>query len=166
MAKPFFPTERTESRKTRRFRRLMNLWPVYWGTGGRITFISADWHEVHVRIPLNWWTRNYVGTIYGGTLYSAVDPFFMLMLLKILGEKEHIVWDKSATIRFKKPGKSTLYCRFLVPEELVAEIRAASLQEYSVTRVIPIELVDAAGSVHVEVDKEVYVRRKDAVRPA
>ena len=34
----------------------------------------------------------------------AVDPIYMLMLLKILGP-EYIVWDKSANIRFRKPGK-------------------------------------------------------------
>ena len=62
--------------------------------------------EVRVKIPLNWKTRNGVGTIFGGSLYAAVDPIYMTMLIKLLGP-DYLVWDKSAAIRFLKPGRGT-----------------------------------------------------------
>jgi acyl-coenzyme A thioesterase PaaI-like protein len=51
----------------------------------RVTYIAADWREVRIQLPLNWRTRNYVGTIFGGSLYGAVDPIYMIMLIKALG---------------------------------------------------------------------------------
>ena len=76
-----------------------NVFPAYRGTGARVTYISADWREVRVALPLSWRTRNYVGTIFGGSLYGAVDPMYMIMLIRILGPG-YTVWDKAATIRF------------------------------------------------------------------
>jgi acyl-coenzyme A thioesterase PaaI-like protein len=98
----------TESLRSRFTRWGFNWFPAFRGTGARITYIARDWREVRLRIPLSRRTRNYVGTIYGGSMYGAVDPIYMVMLIRLLGP-EYIVWDKSASIRFKKPGRSTLY---------------------------------------------------------
>src|SRR5262245_46266463 len=111
----------TESMQTFAFRQMLNLWPCYRGTGGRVTFISSDWQQVNVRLKLGLRTRNYVGTIFGGSLYGAIDPIYMLMLIKILGPA-YVVWDKAATIRFKKPGRSALEAQFLITEEEIATI--------------------------------------------
>ena len=89
----------------------MNLWPCYRGSGARITYIAGDWKEVRVKLRLSLRTQNYVGSIFGGSLYAAVDPIYMLMLIKCLGPG-YVVWDKAATIRFRKPGRSTLTATF------------------------------------------------------
>ncbi len=89
-----------ESLKTRLARWRFNFFPAYRGTGGRITYIAHDWREVRIKLPLSWRTRNYVGTTFGGSLYGAVDPIYMIMLIKVLGP-DYVVWDKSATIQFK-----------------------------------------------------------------
>lgn len=68
-----------ESFKTRVFRWGFNFFPAYRGTGGRIAYIADDFSEIRVKLPLSWRTRNYVGTIYGGSMYGAVDPLNMLM---------------------------------------------------------------------------------------
>ena len=103
-----------ESLRTFLYRLVFNLWPCYRGTGGRVTFIAADWSEVRVRLPLSWRTRNYVGTIFGGSIYAAVDPFFMIMLMHRLGP-DYEVWDKAATIRFRKPGRTTSTATLALP---------------------------------------------------
>ncbi len=148
-----------ESLRTRAFRWMMNGWPCYRGTGARVTHIASDWSEVRVRLPLSLRTRNYVGTIFGGSLYAAVDPFCMLMLIKRLGPG-FIVWDKSAAIRFRKPGRGTLTAAFRVDQEELDAIREALETAERVDRSYRIELVDAEGSVHAEVDKVVQIRRK------
>src|SRR2546430_17234545 len=112
-----------ESWRTRFNRWGFNWFPAYRGTGGRVAYIAADWSEVHVRVPLSWRTRNYVGTIFGGSMYGAIDPVYMLMLMKILGP-EYIVWDKAATIRFRRPGREPLLAVFRIMPEMVAEIRS------------------------------------------
>ena len=64
---------------------MFNLYPPLLGAGIRITRIRPDWKEVDVEMRLRWWNANYVGTQYGGSLYSMTDPFFMVMLINILG---------------------------------------------------------------------------------
>ena len=151
-----------ESFRSRMMRWAFNVFPAFRGTGGRVTYIAADWSEVRIKLPLNWRTRNYVGTIYGGSMYGAVDPFYMVMLIRRLGP-EYIVWDKSATVRFKKPGRGTLTARFAVPdEELRAIEQALANGAASVDRVYQVELADAEGAVVATVEKIVYIRRKDA----
>ena len=148
-----------ESGASRRLRWGFNFFPAFRGTGARVTYISGDYREVHVRLPLSWRTRNYVGTIFGGSLYGAVDPHYMIMLIKILGPG-YVVWDKAATIRFKKPGRSTLFARFVIPEEEIAEIRRRLETEPSLDRIYKVDLTDPDGVVHASVEKTIYVRKK------
>jgi acyl-coenzyme A thioesterase PaaI-like protein len=131
----------------------------YRGTGGRLTFIASDWSEIRLEIPLSWRTRNYVGTIFGGSLYGAVDPIYMLMLIHRLGP-EYLVWDKAATIQFKKPGKETLRAHFLVSDEELAAIRSALDSQRSVDRTYTVDLVDSAGVVCASIEKTLYIRRR------
>jgi acyl-coenzyme A thioesterase PaaI-like protein len=137
-----------------------NLLPAFRGTGGRITYISGDFREARVRLPLNWRTRNYVGTIFGGSLYGAVDAMYMILLIKILGPA-YTVWDKAATIRFFKPGRSTLYARFLLEEEEIRTVRELVETLPSVDRIYRVDLADSAGVVHAAVEKTIYIRKND-----
>ena len=159
-----------ESWRTRLTRWGFNWFPAYRGTGGRVTYIASDWREARIKLPRNTRTRNYVGTIFGGSMYGAVDPFYMIMLIRTLG-KDYVVWDKAATIRFKKPGRSTLYARFTLDEAELAAIRTELRTARSIDRVYRVDLTDAQGVVHAEIDKVIYIRRAttdspDAPRPA
>jgi acyl-coenzyme A thioesterase PaaI-like protein len=87
--------------KKRLLLRTINAWPPFLGAGIRVTRLGP--HAVDVEMKLRFWNRNYVGTHFGGSLYAMTDPFFMLMLIENLGP-EYIVWDKTATIRFKEAG--------------------------------------------------------------
>jgi hypothetical protein len=147
-----------ESFASRRLRWGFNLIPAYRGTGARVTYISDDYREVRVELPLSWRTRNYVGTIFGGSLYGAVDPVYMIMLIRILGPA-YTVWDKAAAIRFRRPGRSTLTARFRLDEEEIRTIRQLTERSPSIDRVYHVDLVDAAGVVHASVEKTVYIRK-------
>jgi acyl-coenzyme A thioesterase PaaI-like protein len=148
-----------ESWRTRLMRWGFNFFPAYRGTGGRVTYIAADWREVRITLPLNWRTRNYVGTIFGGSMYGSIDPIYMLMLIKILGP-EYVVWDKSATIRFRRPGRARLFARFVVTEEDVAEIRNGVAAAGKYEKNYAVELVDRAGEPHAIFQKLIHIRRR------
>ncbi|MGH9804568.1 MAG: DUF4442 domain-containing protein [Candidatus Acidiferrales bacterium] len=148
-----------ESRQSRLFRWFFNIFPAYRGTGGRVTYIAGDYREIRIKLPLNWRTRNYVGTTFGGSLYGAVDPFYMIMLIKILGP-DYIVWDKAASIRFRKPGRAALYARFALDAAEIAAIKKAVEAGPSVDRTYTVELTDAEGTVHAVIEKVVYIARK------
>lgn len=136
-----------------------NLFPAFRGTGARVRSVSADFREITVELPLNWRTRNYVGTTFGGSLYAAVDPFYMIMLIRNLGPG-YVVWDKSASIRFRRPGRSALFARFLLPESETDEIRRLLEIETSIDRPFRIEFKDVQGVVHAEVEKTIYIRKR------
>lgn len=136
-----------------------NIFPAYRGSGARVVYISADYREMRIKIPLSWRTRNYVGTIYGGSMYAGIDPIYMLMLIKTLG-KDYVVWDKAAAIRFKRPGKETLFADFLLTAEELREIKAVLETRKSVDRVYNVELKDKNGKVHCQIEKTLYIAKK------
>lgn len=138
---------------------IFNLWPCIRGTGARVVMISADFHLMKVKIPLNWRTRNRVGTIFGGSIYGAVDPFYMIMFMQILG-KNFVVWDKGATIKFIKPGTSTLHVEFKITPELVSEVKDRANQNGSYVFDILVKIQDKSGVIHAEVNKTMYIATK------
>ena len=148
-----------ESWRTRLSRWGFNFFPAYRGTGGRIAYIRHDWSEIRIRLPLSWRTRNYVGTIYGGSMYGAVDPIYMVMLIHLLGPG-YVVWDKAATIRFRRPGRTMLHATFRVEPATLDEIRRELEGAEKLERVFTIELKDDAGVVHAVVDKTIHVSRR------
>jgi hypothetical protein len=149
-----------ESFQTRLYKWGFNVYPAYRGTGGWITYIASDWREIHVKLPLSWQTRNYVGTIYGGSLYAAVDPFYMIMLIKNLGP-DFVVWDKAANIRFRRPGRDTLYARFHLGEDELQIIKSELKRSEKLDRLYLIELTDNSGVVHASVEKTIFIANKD-----
>jgi hypothetical protein len=140
--------------------RLLNLYPPYIGAGVRVK-TSPDLRTFEVRMRLRWWNRNYVGTHFGGSLYSMCDPHFMLILIEALGGG-YVVWDKAATIRFRRPGRGTVAATFHIPQERVDEIRVAADAGAKVEPVFVVDVVDERGEVVAEVEKLLYVRRKEA----
>jgi Domain of unknown function (DUF4442) len=151
-----------ESLRTRLVRWGFNWFPAYRGTGARITYIAADFREIRIRLPLSWRTRNYVGTIFGGSMYGAVDPVYMVMLIRTLGPG-YVVWDKAASIRFRRPGRTTLFARFVLDDAELDAIRDALARETAVDRTYTVELADAGGVVHAVVEKVIHVRRKKSL---
>lgn len=149
----------SESLRTRLARLLFNVFPAYRFGGGKVTYVRDDWQEIHVKVPLSWRTRNYVGTIFGGSIYAAVDPMYMMMLIRTLGD-EFTVWDTAAEIDFVQPGESTLYAEMVLPDSELEELRAMAPGE-STTRHYEVELVDEEGTVHAVVDNAVYIRRDE-----
>jgi hypothetical protein len=156
MQPDFLKTGKKESFSTWKFRTFINWYPMYFGTGGKILFWASDSSEVHLRLRLNIWTYNYVGTIFGGSFFSAADPFYMLMLIRSLGSN-YVVWDKSANIRFKKPGKATLFARFLLTETDFKEIKEVVTQDGETTRIFVIQWKDKNGVVHAEIERLCYI---------
>lgn len=149
-----------ESMRTRLARWGFNWFPAYRGTGARITYIAHDFREIRIRLPLGLRTRNYVGTIFGGSMYGAVDPIYMVMLIRNLGP-EYVVWDKAASIRFRRPGRTTLHARFVIDGAELESIREALSHSPTLDRTYSVDLTDAEGTVHATVEKVIHIRRKN-----
>ena len=142
-------------------RRGVNLWPPFLGAGIRVKRIAADMKSVDVEMKLRWWNANYVGTHFGGSLFAMTDAFYMLMLMANLGG-DYIVWDKAASIRYRKPGKGTVRAEFRLTDAQLDDIREKlkMLPKYEPT--FRVEVKDEQGIVIAEVEKLLYVRKKDS----
>jgi acyl-coenzyme A thioesterase PaaI-like protein len=137
----------------------LNWFPAYRATGARLVHVSPDLKRIVVRLPLRRATRNGAGTLFGGALYSATDPIYALLLAANLGPA-YIVWDKSATIRYRKPGREALTAEFAIDEADLAAIRTEIENTGTCNRSFTTLFRNAAGTVHVEIEKTVYVACK------
>lgn len=143
-----------------RLRWIMNLWPPFLFAGIRVEAISNDWRYARVRLRLRWFNRNYVGTQYGGSLFSMADPFFMILLLECLG-RDYIVWDRAGEIRFLAPGRGDVLAEFRIEQALLDQLRASTADGSRQLHWFEVELRDAAsGEPVARVRKQLHVRRK------
>lgn len=92
-------------------------------------------------------------------MYAAIDPIYMLMLMQVLGSG-YTVWDKAAKIRFRKPGRGTLFVKFKLTGDEISEIKRLAENSRSIDRIYDLELVDKAGSVHAQIEKTLYIAKK------
>lgn len=142
-----------------RFRAVMNLWPPFWGTGIAVQEVTPDFRRVVVRMKKRFYNSNAFGTHFGGSLYAMCDPFYVLMLVPLLGP-EYLVWDKAASIEFLRPGRGTVTAVFEWSEEQLAELRAGTADGGKLEPVRTVEIRNAAGELVARVHKTLYVRRK------
>jgi uncharacterized protein DUF4442 len=142
-------------------RRGVNLWPPFLGAGIRVTRIASDMKAIDVEMKLRWWNANYVGTHFGGSLFALTDAFYMLMLMANLG-RDYIVWDKAASIRYRKPGKGTVRAEFRLSDAQLNDIRDKLKAFPKWEPTFMVEVKDEQGIVIAEVEKLLHIRLKNA----
>ena len=91
-------------------------------------------------------------------MYGAVDPVYMLMLIKNLG-RGYEIWDKAATIRFRKPGRSKLHAHCSLDEEEIKEIGELCMQG-PIDHVYSVDLTDDKGTVCATIEKTIHIRKR------
>lgn len=143
----------------RGMRRAFGIFAPYRGAGVRVEHIADDFSEATVSMSLRWYNTNYVGTHFGGSLYSMTDPFFMLLLMNRLG-RDYIVWDKAAYIDFIRPGKGKVTAHFRLTDAMLEDVRQHTASGEKYLPVWPVEIRDEAGELVARVDKTLYIRRK------
>lgn len=137
----------------------MSVWPPYLAAGIRVEHIAPDFSQARVRLNRRPWNTNYVGTAFGGSLFSMSDPFWMFLLMRRLGS-DYVVWDIAGEIDFVSPGRTAVHAEFTVSDEQVSEIREAAAGGDKVLRWFHTELRDDDDEVVARVRKQIYVRRK------
>jgi acyl-coenzyme A thioesterase PaaI-like protein len=140
-------------------RRLLNIYPPYFGAGIKAKYISEDWKEIHVSMLLHWFNRNAVGTHFGGNLYSMIDPHLMFILLQQLGN-EYWVWDKAADIEFVKASKLKVTSVIKVSEKDLEIIKRSTANGDKYFPEFDVEIIDENNDLVAKIKKTLYVRKK------
>jgi acyl-coenzyme A thioesterase PaaI-like protein len=136
---------------------MLNLWPPFLFSGISVLEISKDFRHTKVRLKKRAITSNYVGTLFGGSLFAMTDPFYMVMVMKNLG-KGYIVWDKRSEIEYVSPGKSTVFAEFHIWDADLDDIRAKVATEGKYLKWFDVEIKSADGNVVAIVKKQIYIR--------
>lgn len=144
----------------KQLKRILNLYPPYLGSGIRVAYISEDWRELHVSMSLHWFNRNAVGTHFGGSLYSMVDPHLMLLLMQLLGE-EYLVWDKAADIEFVKASRRKVTSVIKISDTDLELIKSNTDNGEKYFPKFIVEIRDEDDDLVARVKKTIYVRRKN-----
>jgi acyl-coenzyme A thioesterase PaaI-like protein len=143
--------------RERLLEKFINIYPPLVGAGIRSR--SIDERTVDVEMNLTMFNRNVVGVHFGGSLYAMCDPWFMLILMRLLGT-DYIVWDKAASIQFKRPGRGKVKAHFHIPAERVEQIRLDANQNEKIEPTFSVDVLGEQGEVVAHVEKLLYVRRK------
>lgn len=136
-----------------------NIYPPFYGTGIRISKVSPDFRQIETKMKLKWYNRNFVGTHFGGNLFTMTDPFYMIMLIMNLG-KDYLVWDKSTNIQFKKPGRAEVVANFEITDEQLEEIIENTKSGKPYLAQFHVDVKDTSQEVVACVDKIVYIKKK------
>jgi acyl-coenzyme A thioesterase PaaI-like protein len=139
--------------------KIISFWPPFLASGISVKSVNDDFTEVTVKMVQRFYNTNYVGTHFGGSLYSMCDPFYMFILLHHL-HIDHIVWDKAAKVDFIKPGKGTVTAKFSISFADIEKIKSDAKNSYSVKPEFTTTVIDSSGEVVAKVVKTLYVRRK------
>lgn len=142
-----------------KYKKLLNLYPPFLGAGIRLKEANKKGTSYLVEMKLRWYNRNVYGTHFGGSLYAMCDPFFVFAAYAYFGDA-YILWDKSATIQFKRPGKGTVRALFEISDDKLSEMKEAVDQNGKMTFNFTAEVKDMKGQVVAVVGKEIYIRKK------
>ena len=146
----------------RRLRRVLRWWPPFVFSGIRVLEIADDWSSARIELRRRWYTANYVGTHFGGSLFAMTDPFWMILVMEPLG-RGYTVWDKAADIEFIKAVREPVYAQIRVDPVAIAELRSAMASGEKVLRWFETEIRTAAGELVARSRKQLPVRLR---RPA
>lgn len=140
-------------------RTLINIYPPFLGSGIKVKKITDDYREIVVEMKLKFYNKNYVKTHFGGSLFAMCDPFYMLMLINILG-KDYIVWDKSACIEFIKPGTGSVSAIFRLSQEQINEIiEKCSMQGKCMPEYV-VDILNENNDIVAKVRKVIYIKKR------
>ncbi len=145
------------------FRFLANLWPPLFFAGIKATYLSPDYREAYVTLKLRWYTRNYVGVQYGGSLMSMTDPWYMSMLMFNLGG-DYFVWDKHAEIDYLAPGKTHVHAHFKISQERLDEIKQLTRDGEKHLASFSVDIRDDHQQLVARVKRIVYIKLKPKAR--
>lgn len=142
------------------FKHGFNISPMYRRSRGKVTDVSDGLMTIDIKIPLNYKNRNYAGSMFGGSMFSATDPIYMVQLLQILGQ-DYVVWDKSAIIKYKRPAKETVYASFNFSKEEVEKIKSDVAISNEINLVKKVNLTNKDASVvFAALEKTIYIADK------
>lgn len=141
---------------------LMRLYPPMLLQRIWVQKIHKGFRGADIKINRSLFTLNFGKAIFGGTIFSATDPFYAILFGQILKHKGYniTVWLKSASIQYLKPGRTDLYYSISVTEEMINEVESELNTKGIFVKTYPIEVYSKTGELCAVAKNEIYIRKK------
>ena len=125
--------------------------------------IHKSFRGADIKINKSLFTTNFGNSIFGGTIFTATDPFYALLFGQILKHKGFriTVWLKSASIDYVKPGRTDLHYSIQIDDDMINEAIQILKRDGKFTKMYPIEIFNKNGELCVIAQNEIYVRDLD-----
>ena len=161
-AKYFLKRYHSPDLQPKELRRMLNLWFPFLVNRIQIISISENFHEMHVRLKYSFWNRNPNKSVWGGSITSALDPFFPIMLKQILLKRGIITdfYSKAVNVQFIKMVKSNVTFQFSISEEEVAMTEKELKENGKYTNWHSVDGIDSEGKICVNGQVQVYLRTR------
>jgi acyl-coenzyme A thioesterase PaaI-like protein len=141
---------------------LMRLYPPMLFQRIWVQKIHKGFRRADIKINRSLFTINFGKAIFGGTIFSATDPFYAILFGQILKHKGYniTVWLKSASIQYIKPGRTNLYYSIIITDEMINEVETELNNNGVMVKTYPIEVFSKTGELCAVAKNEIYIRKK------
>tara|TARA_B100001758_G_C18417002_1_gene621090 strand:+ start:12762 stop:13184 length:423 start_codon:yes stop_codon:yes gene_type:complete len=122
--------------------------------------ISDDYMQMRVVLRRTFFNINFHKTIFGGSIFSACDPYFPTMYYHIFLRKGRklIIWLKAAEIKYLKPADSSLRLHFKIRENEVQIIEEDLNNNGKAEIWHTVKAVNKKGVICVEARMQIYLK--------
>lgn len=100
--------------------RRLELYPPFFLMRVKVLEARNNWRYMRIRLPLNAFSRNPGGVIFGGYQASLADPIAALACVRVF--PGYSIWTRAMTIDFRREGNTDLELRFEMTAGQEAEI--------------------------------------------
>lgn len=141
---------------------IIRFYPPLFFQGIWVRRFHKGYRQVDVTIRKSIFNRNSNGSIFGGTIFSATDPFYALLFEQLIVREgfQPIVWLKSAGIEYRKPGRTNLHFTINISDADLAEALNALRNDGRFVKTFEIEVFDKHGELCASASNEVYIKIK------
>lgn len=142
---------------------LMRIYPPMLFQRIWVRKIYKNFKGVDIKINRSFFTTNLGNSIFGGTIFSATDPFYALLFGQLMRHKGFrvTVWLKSAQIQYLKPGRTDLFYTILIDDQMIQDVEKTLKEEGKFIKAYPIDIFDKKGELCATAINEVYIRNLD-----
>lgn len=123
--------------------------------------VHEDFKGIDVKIRKSFLNINSNKTVFGGTIFSALDPIHSILfhlILKQNGLKKSIAWLKSAKINYLKPGTTDLYYSVVINDDDIEEAKYEIKKNGKIVKTFTTEVFDKTGLKCAVCENEIYIR--------
>ena len=139
---------------------ILNIYPPLFFNRIILKKISKDYKEMTVVLKRSIFNINFHKTIFGGSIFSACDPYFPTMYYNIFEQKQKklIIWVKNAEIKYINPANSTLGLSFKIQDKQINEVENALALNGKHEITNKVSAINREGIVCAQAEITIYLR--------